>query len=290
MNLQLLKDKITILFFLIIFAPIQLQGQLEYEFVDSLFQLILLEKMEVYDENKKQLLFEDEPWMELITIDTSVCCRWTRPRFENNIFQKGVDGIIVKYQNFIDTIVYLPDRSYIQFNKSIEDDNGNFKFWKTVFLIKRNDLKKLEIQDLKFSYPKNLITSQNEYWANDLILINEKNYQLDSCHFLYQLKLHENFTFSQSYNEELECFTKKMERDVEIGSDVDFDPKYFDLLQGHFIDIDEGIWMLKNDYLYLISNNGSNFLKFKFHLKSKDELILESSNSEVIISLKKRLE
>ena len=161
-------------------------------------------------------------------------------------------------------------------------------FWKTIFLTKRNDFKKLEIPPLYVDFPKDLITSQNEYWTNEFISINGKNYPLDSCHFLYQLSINENFTFSQTYNGELECFTKKMERDVEIGVEADLDSKYFNLLQGHFINIDEGFWRLKNDSLFLISKNESDFVKFRVRIKSQGELILEPPNSEIFIKLKNK--
>lgn len=288
MNFQFFKNTIIILLFFLVFTPNQLKGQLEYEFVDSLFRLILLEQIDVYDENRKQLLFEDKPWMELIEIDTSVCCRWTRPKFENNIFQKGIDGIIVKFQNVIDTITYLPDRTYVQFNKRIDDDNGNFRFWKTVFLIKRNYLKNLEIQNPKVNYPKSLITPKNEFWANDQVLINGKSYQLDSCHHLYQLKVNEDFTFSQTFsNSKLECFTQSMKSDIEVGLNVGDAPEYLEILQGHYINIYEGIWKIKNDSLYLISGNKSKFLELKIKSISKKYLILETPSSEIVIKLKK---
>ena len=289
MNFKLFKNTIIILLFFLIFTPNQLKGQLEYEFVDSLFRLILLEQIDVYDEKRKQLLFEDKPWMELIEIDTSVCCRWTRPKFENNIFQKGIDGVIVKFQNAIDTITYLPDRTYVQFNKRIDDDNGNFRFWKTVFLIKRNYLKNFEIQNPKVNSPKSLITPKNEFWANDQVLINGKSYQLDSCHHLYQLKVNEDFTFSQSFsNSKLECFTQSMERDIEVGLNVGYVPEYLELLQGHYINIHEGIWRLKDNFLFLISRNKSDYLKFKIQSITKNDLILESPDSDILIKLKKQ--
>ncbi len=285
----IINTKFLLLIFISTNSQGYLFGQLNEKYVDDLFQLIITERIKVYDDELNIISLEKEQWNKLIKIDTIVNDQWTRPRFRNNIFQKGIDGVIVKTKVEVDSITFISNPRFIQFVKKEFDKNGNFLFWETIFLLKRNAIQKPGKIVSKVSFPKMIVSQKNEVWDNDLIKINEEKIHLDSCHFSYQLRLYDDFSFTQSYAKRGEkCFTKEMKNEIEVGVESDFNMKYFDQLQGHYIDLPKGIWKVRNNFLYLFSREKRDFLKFKILKISKEELILETSNSEIYIKLKKR--
>ena len=84
----IINTKFLLLIFISTNSQGYLFGQLNEKYVDDLFQLIITERIKVYDDELNIISLEKEPWKKLIKIDTIVNDQWTRPRFRNIFFKK----------------------------------------------------------------------------------------------------------------------------------------------------------------------------------------------------------
>jgi len=109
---------------------------------------------------------------------------------------------------------------------------------------------------------------QNTVWANSQIVSNSKQIDLDSCHKAYRLVLNENSSFEQYYGNFRFL-------------------KYYNKLQGHYLDVAQGVWVIEEDYLKLVDLNTKKVLTFSIEKLSNTELHLKAAKLDYLIKMKK---
>lgn len=246
-----MKTLICSIFIVLSFYSVR--AQKNSAFVDSVLNLIINHKIPVLNKNFQKLNNDDIIFEQ---IDTITNCEWTRPKYIDNIYRESFDGILIKRDIIFDTLTHKKDSQYLEFIFREFDDNGNFKGNKIAFLIDRTirpQVSKFKEKDI----PTELITNQQEYWSNKKIQFANNKIELDSCHFLYRIQFHKDFTFSQYYflNDTI-CFTKEMESNISTGVEADNFFNYKNKLQGHYITNATGFWTIENSHLILKTEKG----------------------------------
>jgi len=270
---------------------VKISGQENSEFVNNILLQIGNDERAIYNTNLEEIN-KKKIWKEIVRIDTVYNDSWTRPQIIDNVFREKYGGFRVRMEEVFDTATFKTDPSFMKFTKKEYSENGDFRYVRTVFLINRfEEPKKKTPRKLKRKY-KRIINKQKFFWTNSEIFISDKKITLDSCHPLYQLSFHKDFTFSQKYKNRIvsKCYTEEMTHHRNTG--IEGDDDFFDYeakLQGHYIYHPKGVWFIQNDELYLKAKGGETFLRFKFIKVKRKKLHLKpiGFNQEIILIRKK---
>lgn len=263
----------------------------EEEYINNTLQLILENRIDIFDTNYNRI----EPLTlrtQFIIQDTIINDVWTRPRFVDNIFYDGFDGVtrLRSFPNF-DTIAFKNKDEYIAFREYIYDfQSGNFLGIKTAFIIRKNSVPK-SISESKKEFINRIINEQGQSastklignWENFEIIINDQSYQLDSCLKKYQLELKANFEFEQSFSGDTLCYTVDMQPNIVVG--VEGDPIYFykysDKVQYCLIENRIGFWATDSKYLIFYTQYGREINKLEIVYLSDDLIELRTNNYQL---------
>ena len=250
--------------------------------VDSILTQIVLNKIEIYDTNFKVINNID---IELIPKDTVVNCLWTRPRYIDNILQSSCDGIVIDNPIIFDTLENQKNNEYIDFKYPKYDGYGNYLNDTIVFIIKR----KPQSQSLQLDKSPLIKKLINTEWKIDKIFDKEIEIELDSCHKVFNLKINEDFTFTQRFGDNDDCSTLSMKENKEVGVEGDYDEfmKYHNKIQGHYLSVKKGIWKIEENNFLLIDLDEKRTLSFKIEKLNKKKLHLKFKKSDYTIKMKK---
>lgn len=279
--------KLKLTFLLLFIFLIKINGQENSTFVDGILIQMAKDELTIFNE-ELEIIPKEEIWNEIVWVDTVVNDMWFRPKVIDNVFRKGFDGATYRTEEILDTATYEHNPRFIKFTKRIHDDNGNFLYVRTVFLIDRlEEPKKKKTKKLK-RRQKRILNKRKSFWTNSTVIISHKKIALDSCHSLYQLTFYKDFTFTQKYNHSNfdKCYTDDMKHDRDTG--LEGDNEFFNLfnqLQGHYIDHPNGTWTMKNNQLILKAKGGQEFLRFEILKIKKRKLHLQpiGVNQEIIL-------
>jgi len=275
----MLKATLIICLFL---SPNLTYSQSNQAWIDSVLTKVILNEIAIFDEHLKLIKSSE---ITLITTDTVVNCVWTRPKYINNVLQYEFDGILVEEPIALDTITNKSNSQFIDFQFQQFEPNGTFIKNQTLFSIERNPKKLLKHPNSDY-----LQLLQNTVWANSQIVSNSKQIDLDSCHKAYRLVLNENSSFEQYYgNFQPSCSTEFMEENIKVGVESNDDSflKYYNKLQGHYLDVAQGVWVIEEDYLKLVDLNTKKVLTFSIEKLSNTELHLKAAKLDYLIKMKK---
>lgn len=259
------------------------------DYINNTLQMILENRIEIFDTNQNRI----EPLTlrnQYIVKDTVINDVWTRPRFVDNIFYAGFDGVTTlrNLPNF-DTITFKNE--YTAFREYTYDfQSGDLIASKIACLIKKNSTPK-SIPESRKDFKHRTITEQElaastkliGNWENFEININEIPYQLDSCLKNYQLNLKANFEFEQSFNGDTLCYTDDMQPNIFVG--VEGDPIYFykysDKVQYCLIENKIGFWATDSKYLIYYTQYGREINKLEIVYFSDDFIELRTNNYQL---------
>lgn len=219
---------------------------------------------------------------------------WTRPAFIDNFYQKGIDGVRMKWiKNFERTSSQKFGKEFIVFNIINIDEYGKYQNTKPAFLIKRfnspikeSDIRMAEMGKLSsrkqdHEIYRTILNSNNENWCNDEIIIYHIPYKFDSCQYQYTLKLNADLTFSQSYNGNTECSTKEMFSDK--GAGIEGDMTYAHVIQNCIINNPEGIWTIEGKKLVFKTPFGVPVFTLWLKLLEDNRILLNDGHGQVCI-------
>lgn len=251
------------------------------DWIDSTLQQIIHQETQAFDIAFKPLEISN---IVFCTIDTSFNCMWTRPRFFNNIYQHAFGGVAIPDAINFDTITNKVNSDFIDFRYKAYDSNGKYLGYKASFLVNRNMLQKSRKENnfLSFKMPLN-----GTIWKLQKVFNYGHIIKLDSCHQIYRLELATNQKFCQYYiNEKSYCATESMHSHIEVGLEGDlFFLSYFQQLQGHYLNPQQGIWQVEKDKLLLIDPESRYILTMKFERVNKQTLILYLDEHQLILQL-----
>jgi hypothetical protein len=251
--------------------------------IDSILNKVILNEIETFNTEFKPIKNHK---IGFIKTDTLCIWQWTRPKFVNNIFQPPFSGSLIRGKIKLDTLTNELDNNYLNFISQEFDRNGYYLKDTIVFLVNKRNLKNDDLKQ-ENELVKNL---KNTTWKNDRIELNGKKIELDSCHNIFRLQLNEDFTFAQFFgNNQINCATQEMEKGKEINVDneKDFFLKYYHKIQEHYINLQEGIWQIKDKEFNLINVNRKKIISFKIEELNDEELHLKLNESNYKIEMKK---
>jgi len=258
-------------------------GQNNNEFIDSIKQLVIQNKIPIYNSNYQRLK-HDEISKQFVWTDTIINDVWTRPKFIDNIYREPFDGAAVTTNILLDTITDKENSNYISFFTTDYDDAGNFLDERVVFKIDKmipnnNLLNKKTESKLKHIQKK---------WKNIEIKNLGEKMELDSCHKQFRIEFYKN-RFRQYYlPSNYECFTEEMKNYLKVGIEghqENFD-KYYDKVGEHYIENPKGKWFTHEDKLYLETENGLPIVTFVITKLTNKKLYLRSDKLKYEIKFK----
>lgn len=247
--------------------------------VDSILNTILLNQTAVYNESFVQM---KNTSVQFARTDTSINCRWTRPKFLDNIYHSAFDGVLTYTLVHFDTSTNVADFNFIDFKTPKYDEVGNYLSDTIIFLIKKSDSSHGAGQQNSGLIRK----LKGTRWQNNSIILNGLTIELDSCHQLFRLQFDDDFTFHQFYgNNQKICSTQSMHEEITVGLEGDF--TYQSELQGHYSDIFEGIWQIEERQLRLINLEMKRMLIFEIEKLNSKELHLKLKGLDYRVMMKK---
>ena len=257
------------------------QAQENNPFIDSILNLVIKNEISVFNESFFKI---KNGVINATKTDTVVNCLWTRPKFIDNIFNPSFDGVLVTYPIIYDTSTNKINNNYLDFKTIQHDDYGNYKFEKTVFLIHKKEKKKNIVYNFHQQFPE----LKNTIWQNEKIQYGKMNFHLDSCHVIFRLAFHDDFSFAQYFEgDPKNCNTKEMDSEIETGVESENFYDYAYKLQGHFIENPNGFWKTENNILQFLNKNKRNINSFKILSITEKELELKLIDSDYIIKMKR---
>ncbi len=274
-----MKNLLTLL--IILLGTSAVNAQENSVFVDSILNLVVNNQLTIYNKDFREI---KNSKIEIIYVDTVINCQWTRPKYIDNIFQEGFDGVIVRHPAIFYTSPNQANNNYLEFKMTIHDDNGNYIKDSTFFLIDTREIKK----EIAYKRPDHFSKLKNTVWQNKAITLKGEKIEMDSCHILFRLALHKDLTFTQYYGQyEKSCSTEDMAEKVNVGVESAAYFEYFYKLQGHYIEMPTGIWQIEDNTLKLEIKKDQRIISFRLLKLTKDEMQLELPEYEYIITLEK---
>jgi|GEM_PF-5613457 hypothetical protein len=274
-----MKNLLTLL--IILLGTSAVNAQENSVFVDSILNLVVNNQLTIFNKDFREIKSSE---IKIIYTDTVINCQWTRPKYIDNIFQEGFDGVLVRHPAIFYTSPNQANNNYLEFKKTIHDDDGNYIKDSTFFLIDKREIKK----KIAYKPPDHFSKLKNTVWQNKAITLKGEKIELDSCHILFRLALHKDLTFTQYYGQyEKSCSTEDMAEKVNVGVESAAYFEYFYKLQGHYIEMPTGIWQVEDNTLKLEIKKDQRIISFRLLKLTKDEMQLELPEYEYIITLEK---
>jgi hypothetical protein len=272
------------------------QSSFNQHVLDSILNLAVKSKVQVYDSKLKPIPF-DTIHNRYCKFDTIINDHWTRPFFLDNIFQSAFDGI--KHSKHHNLFVYKEGKRHYEifeapysFPEGFIDTFFAFNYKKKSTLIDSQKLTKTIVSQYKIESvisksELDLITSDSTCWRITSLSLDTNGFQIDSCHMKYELHLSQNHKFYQSYQGDSFCSTPFMEDDVSIGVEGDLSRWFFYSRKIQYCKIENltGYWKSTQNKLQFISEAGHTI--YVFDIKSVNSDYMELQLGKYIIRLHK---
>ncbi len=263
-------------------------------YLDSIVQLAIEHKITVYDSLLQPL--EGTRLQQFYSIDTIIVSLEGRPKVIDNCFDYSAGTVAFLVNSSIqDTTEFQKNKHYIGFIHHKYADNGVFESTRNAFLVKRNTrlndsiairkqaLKRLKKNASDKALYQQILTKKNEYWTNERQEVYGKNYPLDSCHRLFQLRLNADLTFEQHYDKSLLCHTAAMQYGKKAAHNEDL---FLRKIDSHKIKYPYGFWTIADHQLHLKTSYGVAFLAFEIEHLTSNTIVLKKEGNRIFLTKK----
>lgn len=269
------------------------------DYNDRVFELAMDGWIQVYDTLGTPIVLADFN-RRYFRVDTAIYDLWSRPKFENIVYHKGFDGTAVFPKPSFDTLHNRFRPGSILFRHIRRDPDGNelgrdnaFLFFpgakmRSPALVKRELKREMNRLRGPQAHFKKLICAENQPpWRNAEIWLPDRSLRLDSCHKLYTLRLHRDFTFEQSYNGQLECASAEMARYIDVNVEGPYDEllEYAEKVQLHYLTLKQGLWAIRDENLVLLTAYGREIIRFELFFPDETGRTMILKNGDFRVQL-----
>lgn len=260
---------ILILFYL---APIKIYSQIDFN--SQLYNQIIFEKSEIYDSNFIAI-DKGEIFNKFFFVDSVSTCFGLPPvKFVNNIFWGVEKHDVVKTEKLFDTITNKINPRFLDFIYIIRTEAGEYTGkTKFAFTVKKKIIDSLGIISYSKASKKEVDSFAEQNWVIEKMTVYNKELYLDKCLRSYNLSFEKEGAFEQLYslNSICKAFSAKQ-------MNQSFKYELFSDSIIYEIPINKGYWNLDNGNIYLINNEGTSMLTYKYRFKDKNTLVLKYEN------------
>lgn len=263
----------TVFLSLTFIVATQLSSQID--FVDELYAKINLENIHLFDSLGRNLNLST-PTSELFYLkDTSMNC-WGEPKEKFINLEYWGFGISQSIRNIkMDTAtnlkhIELIDYYRIFYNKYYEISDKHYLFSANREEIFSNDKATNSIR-----IDEQVVNTNDCFWILESIKLDNKSFQLDSCHTTYKLKIGNDAKYSQSYQNGLRNCDCVITQPIitEESYDLNLNERVFHKLSMSFGDIST-----YENKLVLTNEDKDSVLLFDYSIR-ENKLVLKTSNN-----------